>query len=144
MTREQFISCIAILFATIKTFVDQYLFCDWVFFIYLSILVWTDLGLGVWKHYKLETISSKGFGRAIEKFILYGIVLILAHVLSRYTVNGERNVMFLWMPNVLYGILVVKETISIFENIGVISPNLIPKWLLKKLKEYDSSGKFKK
>lgn len=143
MEREKFIIILATCFATMKTFIDQYLFSDWEFFMFLSVLVWTDLFLGVWKHYKLETISSKGFGKAIEKFIIYGVVLILAHVLCRYTVNGTTNVIFAWMPNVLYGVLVVKESISIMENIGVIYPNVIPSWILKKLKEYDKNGKFK-
>jgi hypothetical protein len=36
----------------------------------------------------------------------------------------------------------VRESISILENIGSIRPELIPQWVLKKLKQYDRTGRF--
>ena len=144
MTREQFFALLIMGFSVVKEFVNQYLFCDWEFFAFLTILMMLDLILGIWKHIILETVSSKGFGQCIKKFIIYGIALILSHIMSNYTVGGSRNILFVWIPNLIYSALVVKEAISIVENIGVIYPESIPSWLLKKLKEYDKKGKFKK
>lgn len=143
MTREQFIFLLATGFAILKEFTNQYLFCDWEFFVFLTVLMTLDLILGIWKHIVLETVSSKGFGQCLKKFIVYGIALILSHILSNYTVEGKKNILFLWIPNLIYSALVIKEAISILENIGVVYPNVIPTWLLKKLKEYDNKGKFK-
>jgi phage-related holin len=143
MGRERITVFLAGCLSIISEFVNEYMFCDWQFFTYLTILMFLDLILGVWKHIILETISSAGWGKAIKKFVIYGIVLILAHVMENYSINGTKNILFAWMPIMMYSILMVKESISILENIGVIYPNFIPKWLLSKLKEYDKNGKFK-
>lgn len=144
MTKTDFILLLTTIFAIVKSFTEQYLFCDWEFFIFLNVLVITDGVLGVWKHYILHTISSSGIGQGLKKLGVYGLFLILAHVMKNYTVDGEKNVIFSWFPNMIYFYLVVKEAISIIENIGVVYPNSVPTWLLKRLKEYDQKGKFTK
>ena len=37
----------------------------------------------------------------------------------------------------------VREAISIVENIGEIKPDLLPAWVLSRLKKFDESGQFK-
>jgi hypothetical protein len=41
-----------------------------------------------------------------------------------------------------YAALLVRESISIIENIGAIKPDLLPKWILKRLKSFDDKGQF--
>jgi hypothetical protein len=36
----------------------------------------------------------------------------------------------------------VREGISIVEKIGALKPNLLPVWILKRLKHFDENGKF--
>jgi hypothetical protein len=47
------------------------------------------------------------------------------------------------VEDLCYAALVVREAISIIENLGVIKPGLIPLWILKRLKQYDNEGTFK-
>ncbi|PWJ54243.1 hypothetical protein CLV98_103473, partial [Dyadobacter jejuensis] len=37
----------------------------------------------------------------------------------------------------------VRESISILENIAEIRPNLLPKWILVRMKKFDESGQLK-
>lgn len=123
--------------------VEKYFFADWEFLKFLFVLVIGDTVLGFYKHFKHKTLSSKAWGKIINKLISYGSLLIVSHVLGSFTIKGETIHSFGWLHTLVFASLMVKEGISIIENIGAINENLVPKWLLKKLKEFDKNGKFK-
>lgn len=123
-------------------YVEKYLFSDWQFIGSLMVLVVLDTLTGIWKHWTHNTISSKGFGQFCKKLILYGCVLIVTHTLISFRVQGEPNVIFSWIDTIVYSAIIVREALSIFENVAAIYPDLLPAWLLKKLRDFDSTGHY--
>lgn len=100
----------------------------------LATLIIIDTFLGVWKHTKLGTISSSGFGSFAGKVIIY--------VLFEKTVEQIAGIKILeWTGDVLISALLIREAISIIENMASIRPELIPGWILKRLKDFDEDGK---
>lgn len=125
----------------VKFVVEKYLFADWQFLWFLFVLILLDTILGLWKSWKYQNLSSRGFAGFFEKVALYASFLILVHVLMTFTVEGKPLRVFGWINNVFYSAIVVREAISVIENIGAIKPDLIPSWILAYLKKFDSSGK---
>lgn len=134
----------AAIFAPAMNIIEKYIFSDWEFLIFLFILVALDTITGIWKHYKLQTISSSGFSGFFTKVIVYCLFLIVIHILGNFTDNKISLAALEWVEQVAYGALIVRESISIIENLGVIHPGLIPASVLKRLKQYDSQGHFNK
>lgn len=125
----------------LKLVVEKYLFNDWQFLGALFVLIVLDTLLGIWKNLKTKSLSSRGFAGFFEKMALYASFLIVTHVLITFTVEGQSIVVFAWIDNVFYSAIMVREAISILENIGAIKPDLIPSWILAYLKKFDASGK---
>lgn len=125
-------------------FIEKFIFDDWEFLTYFAILIFLDTVLGFIKHLKLGSISSLAWGKILVKLLIYGSILIMAHILTEFTIDGKAMKLFQWIKTFAYAALIVKEGISILENIGSINPKLVPTWILKKLKEFDESGKLKK
>jgi len=128
----------------IFTFIQKYLYNDWEFLIWLLILVTIDTMTGVWKSYKQKQISSKGFSQVITKITVYGIFLIVVHILQYFTIDNKTTEIFNWLDNVAFSTLLAREAISIFENLAMIEPRLIPKKILIRLKAFDDDEDSKK
>jgi len=128
--------------AAILTFVNKYIFNDWEYAIFLVIAIAIDTLLGFYKHFKRGTVSSSAWGKILSKIISYGSILTIIHILSHFTVDCEQVKIFAWIETIAYSALMVKEGISILENVGTINEKWVPTWLLKKLKEFDETGKF--
>ena len=88
--------------------------------------------------FRSHNISSKGFSMVFQKFIVYTCALVTTHALVHFTVNNKTVVVFQWFDYVIFSGIMVREAISIFENIAVIDPNAFPKKILKYLKDFDS------
>lgn len=123
---------------------EKYLFDDWVFAAFFTVLVALDTITGIWKALKYRNFSSMGFGRLISKVAVYFIILCLAHNLRHYKIDGHENGFFQWADDFFYTALVVKEAISLLENLGAINKSLVPLWILKRLKEFDQTGDYTK
>lgn len=123
---------------------ECYVYDDWEFLGFLMILIIGDTVLGIIKAWKMEIIHSKGFAQILYKLFAYSSVLILTHVLTHYKVSGEPNIFFLWFDDLAYAAMILREAISILENVGFIYPNAVPPWLLKRLKDINMTGKLGK
>lgn len=134
-------------FATILELVrkvtEKYIFADWEFLTFLFILIVIDTSLGLWKAYNKGEICSKGFSLLFRKLIAYCMVLILTHIVTHYTVEGYQNEVMNWFDNFVFASLIIRESISILENIAIIYPNIIPNSILKKLNRLDGGFRFK-
>ena len=106
--------------------------CHWV--VYLAMLMLLDTLLGFTKHWINHTVSSKGWGDIGIKLIIYTAVLILGHALGvvEYAAGGQPAQLS-WFKTFSCIFLMVRETISIVENIEEIKPGFFPKWLVKRL-----------
>lgn len=125
----------------LKIMVEKYLFNDWQFLSALFVLVMLDTVLGIWKNLKTKSLSSRGFAGFFEKIGLYASFLIVTHILVNFKINDKSIGVFEWIDNVFYSAIMVREAISILENIGAIKPDLIPKWILVYLRKFDETGK---
>jgi toxin secretion/phage lysis holin len=134
---------ISVAFTPITGLVEKYLFNDWEFLIYLFIMIAFDSLLGFLKNWKRKTLSSKAWGQVIFKLISYMSLLIVAHIFVSFRIGGVKVELFDWFEKLVLTSLMVKEGISIIENVGSINETWVPKWLLNKLKEFDETGKFK-
>lgn len=134
---------IAWTWSAFATLFQTYIFSRWDYLIYLSIAILIDTILGVWKAFKYNQISSTKLGGLVVKVVLYGLFLILINSLSNFAQYNWSKLLFSYLQETFYVAIMIRETISIVENIGAIKPDLLPSWILKKLKSFDESGKYK-
>lgn len=132
---------LSIIFSPLIAFLETYVFDDWEFLLFLLILITGDTILGFINAWQKHLLHSKGFGQILWKLFAYCSVLIVTHVLTHYRVDGVQNYIFLWFDDTAYAAMVLREAISILENIGLIYPGLVPKWILSRLKQMNLTGK---
>ena len=133
---------IAVGWSSIASLFNTYIFDDWSFLVYLVVLIVLDTILGIWKALKYGVISSSRFGGLIIKSVLYAFFLVVVHNLTNFSQNEVTKSIFIWVEELSYAALLVREAISIIENIGAIKPDLLPRWILKRLKSFDEKGQF--
>ena len=113
--------------------VRTYLFDDWQFLGFLLTLVVVDTVTGVLRSWKAQQVSSRAFSRIFTKIMVYLSLLILAHVMTSFTIKGEVNVLFRWFDTFIYCAMMAREALSVLENLATVAPELVPKVLLKRL-----------
>lgn len=120
---------------------EKYIYSDWEFGAFLIILISLDTLCGVIRAIKQHDFSSRRLGEDLTiKIILYCIALIVIHVLTNFTVNGTHPIFIIYIDSLTMSAFLLRESISIFENIAVIKPNLFPTWIVKRLKMFDDEG----
>lgn len=119
---------------------EQYVFNDWDFAISVSVLVVIDTVTGFWKGYQNKCISSYRFRDVIKKVALYFLLMVVGNVGSSYTVNGELNVILRIFDNLIYGLIMITELLSILENMAELGVP-IPVWIKKRLRAFTEEGK---
>lgn len=119
-------------------FFEKYIFADWEFVKWLVILMLIDTLLGFIKHWFRHDLSSRAWGMVAKKIIIYSSVLALTHVLSNFCIAGIQMDSFLWFRTFACSALIVREALSIIENVEEIYPGFFPSWIVKRFKEFDS------
>lgn len=138
----KFMMVVSLSWATSSEFFNKYIFSDWEFLPFIIVLIALDTLTGVWKSVKRHDFSSYSFGGFMTKVILYAVFLAVIHNLTNFSQKETVVAMFSWVQQLCYAALVVREAVSIIENIGVIAPKLLPKWILKRLRQFDENGEF--
>ena len=124
----------------VQKWIEMYLFHDWNFLVSLFILIAIDTITGVMKSIKQSVLSSVKFGRLFIKVFLYVMVLIVVNVLISFKVAGSHPTVFDWLEVFILTALMFREAISVFENVAIIYPTLLPKFVMKRLEQFDESG----
>lgn len=119
-------------------FVETYVYSDWSFLISLFILISLDTATGFLKAFVQKNFESAKVGKIAIKLVLYCSALICVHVLTNFTVNGEHPPLIGWFDDFAFSLLMIREGVSVLENIAIIKPDLLPKKLLTYLKQFDS------
>lgn len=119
-------------------FVAKYIYHDTDYLIWLCVLITLDTVLGVIKHWIKSDISSDGFGAFGKKILIYSSVLILSNCMMHFTIEGSAPVYTSWFGTFCCSYMMVREALSIVENIEAIKPGFFPLWVIKKLKDFDS------
>lgn len=107
---------------------------SWNLFTGVVVLLMIDTVLGMWKHWNLKTFSSSGFGKLLGKVVIYWAFFKMADIVARVQMLG-------WTGDFMVSALLIRESISITENMAILRPELIPSWILKRLKDFDEDGK---
>jgi phage-related holin len=125
----------------IKSFTDKYFYSDWEYGFFLTLLITLDTISGVIRALKEKYFSSRRFGEDLAiKIVLYCIALMTVHIVTNFTINGTHPVFISYVDSLALSGFMLREAISIFENISVIKPSLFPTYILKRLKMFDESG----
>lgn len=132
---------IALPISPIVDMVEKYIFGDWEFLKYLVVLICIDTLISWIYHIIHKDFSSKGIGMIFIKLIVYASLLIVGHVLGHFTIDGQESITFTWFRSLMCTALLVRESISIIENVGKLNPNLVPLQIRKILKDFDENGR---
>lgn len=138
MKHARMIVGLAIPISPVLELVEKYVFGDWEFVKYLAVLVVIDTVLGIVKHYQRHDISSRAYGMIAKKILVYSVVMIVAHVIASFTVEGNTVDSLSWFRYFACSVLMVREGISILENTESIYPGFLPKSIVRRLRDFDS------
>lgn len=131
---------IPVSFSNTASFIEKYVFRDWEFMKYLLILIVVDTAVSWIYHIKNKDFSSKGFSMIITKLFIYCAILIVAHVVGNFTVEGGNVEVYTWFRAVVCNALIIRESISIIENAAKVNPTLVPQRVRKYLYDFDEFG----
>lgn len=123
-----------------ESFVEKYIWSDWEFIWSFCALIALDTIVGFLKNWKAGTLSSAEFANLFYKVIVYAAVLVTVHNVTHYKTDGEVDGIFGWLDSVFYAAFMVREALSIFENLKYLYPKVVPLWILKRLKSFDETG----
>lgn len=102
---------------------------NWLAYEILFILVVVDFITGFSCGIKCKTVSSRRASRTITKLIVYILLVLAAHQLTRYAFFLE------WLEHFLVIFLASTEMISILENAHKLGVP-VPHWVIEKLETY--------
>lgn len=120
----------------------RYVFQDWEFAKWICIAVALDTALGLVKAWQRKDISSEEFGnRFFRKIGIYIALMILSNVLTNMRVHGSVVRATEWVGEYLCTFMIVREAISILENVNAIMP-IVPAWFLARLKDFTEKGEY--
>ena len=136
---------IGIMYSATLSVVEKYIFADWQYLIFLMVLIGIDTGLGFILAIRKKNISIDKARRLLHKFVIYFSVLCVTHILANFTVNGKPQALFgTWFTTTVYASLLAMEGLSIFRNLSIFKPGMIPPWITKRLKEFTDTGELKR
>lgn len=120
----------------------QYIYQDWEFAKWIGIAIGIDTLLGIIKHIIYKDFSSEDFwSKFAKKIFIYIVLLILSNILINYTVKGHVVGTTQWFGEYLCVAMLLREAISVLENINAIYP-VLPPWILKRMKDFNDSGEY--
>lgn len=120
----------------------KYVYQDWEFAKWIGMAVIIDTVLGFIKHLVHKDASSEEFFvKFSKKIVVYILLLILANILTNFTVGGDVVGATQWMGTYLCVFMMVREAISIMENANAITP-VFPKSFIKRFKDFNEKGEY--
>lgn len=129
---------------TIGIDVLQYVYRDWEFAKWIGIAIAIDTVVSLAKHWLQKDISSEEFWHKFaKKIFIYIALMIMANTLTNYTINGHVVGSTQWIGEYLCVFMLLREAISVLENINAIAP-IVPAWLLRRLKDFNENGEYVK
>jgi phage-related holin len=129
-------------------FVEKYVWDDWSFLMFMTLLIMIDTATGMVYAWKEHNFSSKRMQSLVIKVFVYGATLVTIHIITAFTVKNRPDAMmadFLpYMDSLMYSFLVFREVLSINENMGKLGYPMLPKFILKRFADFDENGLAKK
>ncbi len=120
---------IKLISGTVITFALSAIGKEYLAYEILFILVVIDTITGVFKGLKDKNISSRRFLRTGHKLLLYFLLILASHQLTRYAP------FLVWLEHFIVIFLAITEMISIIENAHYLGIP-VPPWVTQKLETY--------
>ncbi len=128
--------------ATIAVQVLKYIYQDWEFAKWIAIAIVIDTLVSMVKHWILHDFASEEFWKGFaKKIFVYIMLLVASNLLVNFTVQNHTIGTTAWLGEYLCVAMLIREVISIIENTNAIMP-ICPKWVLKRLKDYNENGEY--
>lgn len=142
MHMKTIIALIGAMPLTISVELLKYIYQDWEFAKWIGVAVVVDTLLGIAKHWVHKDASSEDFWvKFSKKIVVYIGLLIMANLLTNYTVGGNVVGTTQWMGTYLCTYMIIREAISVIENANAIYP-VIPKSIIKRFKDFNEKGEY--
>lgn len=122
------------------SFFERYIYNDWKVISSIAIFVVMDTCLGLYKGWKYRKLSSKHFSRFFEKVIAYFCLLVISHHIGDYSAHQWAEPVLNTVAGSLGLGILIREAISIIENIEIIRPGTVPKYVSDKFNLFDEQG----
>ena len=120
----------------------KYVYQDWEFARWIAVAIALDTILGMIRALVHKDMSSGVFwAKFWKKMVGYLALMILSNILTNYTVQGEVVGATQWMGTYLCSYMLIRESISVIENVNAIVP-IAPKWLLARMKDFNEKGEY--
>jgi len=113
--------------------ITKYFFSDWDFLAFLLVFVALDTVTDILVAIRMRAFSPKQITAFFYKVLAYGVMLIVAHGLTHFKINGVVNWLFKLVDAVIYTILMGREAISILDNVTKLDPELLPEPIKRRL-----------
>jgi hypothetical protein len=131
-------------FAPFLIFIERYVFSDWPFLVFLITLIALDTCLAVGHALYKWTFSPGRLAGVLVKFVVYGSVLVVGHVIENVEVSAQNIPGGTYFKMVIYSAVLLVESTSCFKNLGKINKNLVPLFILKRFEDFNETGDFSK
>lgn len=123
---------------------EKYIFSDWQFVAFMAVLIAVDTITGVWYAFEKGDFSSNRLGGLIRKIILYVLALVSVHAATSFTVDGHENMLMeivgIALDSVIYSCFMIRELLSITENLGKLGFVFLPPWVMKRFRDFNEHG----
>lgn len=108
----------------------------------VALLVMFDTLTGLVRYWRAGQFSSRGVGKLFTKVGVYAVMMMLASLVNQIakTHPGFVDFALSWFGGGLYAFIVGREALSILENLATIEPTLAPRWILRRLAQFNEDG----
>lgn len=117
----------------IAQYAKKYIFGDIEFLSFLLVAIAADTLIGAYANRNKFNFNIF-IGSLFDKIIKYCLLLISVHVATHFTVDGNKIEYFTWLDYAVYSAMIAKEFLSVVKHGGTTLSNLLPDWLIDKIK----------
>lgn len=140
---------LGISFGPLVAWVEKNIFTDWTFAKLLLLLFIMDAFFGSWKHLKFPAKHGpfcfrKFFDKSVTKAVVYVGWLALFGALEKLKIAGADSPIGDWLNHGALTILILREGLSVGENILAVKPDSKMKVLVDRLGKYFDNDKLQK
>lgn len=122
--------------------ISRYFYQDWEFAKWIGAAVAIDTILGIAKHIIHKDASSEDFWtKFLKKIVAYIALMILSNILTNYTVQGSVVGATQWMGAYLCTFMIVREAISVLENVNAIV-RIVPRSFIRRFRDFNDKGEY--
>ena len=134
-----FPALLSIPLSTVSLWIEKYIFSDWEFLKYLTIMVVIDTALAMIYACKKKKLSSKGYWLIGKKIFSYAVLLIIANAARNIDTSVQLDHGGLWVSSLICWSLFMREGLSILEKLSKLNIDIVPEKIMRYFKDYNNN-----